>query len=48
MNRKKIKIGLFGFGCVGEGLYSILEKTPGLKVEIVKTCVKDETKNKID
>lgn len=46
MNRKKIKIGLFGFGCVGKGLYSVLEKTPGLKVEIVKICVKDKSKTR--
>jgi len=44
MSRKKIKIGLFGFGNVGKGLYSVLEKTPGLKVEIVKICVKDRNK----
>ena len=31
MNRKEIKIGLFGFGCVGNGLYEVLEKTPGMK-----------------
>ncbi len=46
MNRKKIKIGLFGFGCVGKGLYSVLEKTPGLKAEIVKICVKDRNKTR--
>ncbi|HSD63862.1 MAG TPA: homoserine dehydrogenase [Ignavibacteriaceae bacterium] len=46
MNRNKIKIGLFGFGCVGKGLYSVLEKTHGLKVEIAKICVKDENKSR--
>jgi homoserine dehydrogenase len=30
----KIKIGLFGFGCVGQGLYDVLEATPSLKAEI--------------
>jgi homoserine dehydrogenase len=47
MNRNKIKIGLFGFGCVGKGLYSVLEKTHGLKVEIAKICVKDKNKSRI-
>src|SRR5512146_2544124 len=46
MKRKKIKIGIFGFGCVGKGLYTVLEKTHGLKVEIVKICVKDRDKNR--
>ncbi len=46
MSRNKIKIGLFGFGCVGKGLYDVLEKTHGLKVEIVKICVKDENKSR--
>lgn len=46
MSRKKIKIGLFGFGCVGKGLYDVLEKTHGLKVEIVKICVKDRNKSR--
>lgn len=44
MSSKKIKVGLFGFGCVGKGLYSVLGKTPGLKVEIGKICVKDPDK----
>jgi len=46
MNQNKIKIGLFGFGCVGKGLYSVLEKTRGLKVELVKICIKDREKNR--
>lgn len=44
--RKNIKIGLFGFGCVGKGLYDVLHQTPGLKAEIVKICVKDRTKKR--
>ena len=27
---RKLTIGLFGFGVVGEGLYKILQKTPSL------------------
>lgn len=43
---KKVKIGLFGFGCVGQGLYSVLKKTPGLKTEIKKICIKDPNKQR--
>ena len=42
--RKNLKLGLFGFGCVGQGLYHVLHETKGLKAEIKKICVK--TKNK--
>ena len=42
--RKQLNIGLFGFGCVGYGLYEVLLKTPSLKGNIKKICVK--TKNK--
>lgn len=49
MSRKKLNIGLFGFGCVGFGLYEVLQKTPRLKVNIKNICVKDRTKKrKID
>ncbi len=41
---KHLKLGLFGFGCVGQGLYHVLDETPGIKAEIKKICVK--TKNK--
>ena len=44
MTRKNLKIGLFGFGCVGYGLYEVLEKTPGLKDSIKRICVKDKNK----
>lgn len=39
-----LKIGIFGFGCVGQGLYDILEKSKGFQAEIVKICVKDRNK----
>ena len=42
----KIKIGLFGFGCVGQGLYDVLSKTSGIKAEIIKICVKDKNKKR--
>lgn len=44
-----LKIGLFGFGCVGQGLYDILEKSEGFHAEISRICVKDRNKTrKID
>jgi homoserine dehydrogenase len=44
--RKKITLGLFGFGCVGQGLYHVLEETHGLKAEIKKICVKNRDKKR--
>jgi homoserine dehydrogenase len=41
---KHLTLGLFGFGCVGQGLYHVLNETRGVKAEIKKICVK--TKNK--
>ncbi|MGK4568858.1 homoserine dehydrogenase [Flavobacterium sp. 3HN19-14] len=46
MSGKKLNIGLFGFGCVGFGLYEVLQKTPGLKADIKKICVKDRLKKR--
>ncbi|MDZ4822848.1 MAG: homoserine dehydrogenase [Flavobacteriales bacterium] len=46
MERKKIKIGLFGFGVVGKGLYDVLNANPGLRAEIVKICVKNQHKER--
>ena len=47
--KKSLKIGLFGFGCVGKGLYDILqddEKNTGFEAQILKICVKDPTKKR--
>ena len=44
MSSKTLNIGLFGFGCVGFGLYEVLSKTPTLKANIRRICVKDRTK----
>jgi homoserine dehydrogenase len=46
MNRKKLTLGLFGFGCVGQGLHDVLEETPTLKTQIKKICVKDRNKKR--
>jgi homoserine dehydrogenase len=43
---KKLKIGLFGFGCVGQGLYYVLNNSTGFKADIVKIAVKDKTKGR--
>ncbi len=40
----QLKIGLFGFGCVGQGLYDILNQNEGFRAEVVSICVKDRTK----
>ncbi len=44
---KKLKIGLFGFGCVGQGLYHVLNNSTGFKADIIKIGVKDKTKKRI-
>ena len=43
---KKLTIGLFGFGVVGEGLYRILQQTPSLKATIKKVCIKHPGKKR--
>ena len=49
MEDKKIKLGLFGFGCVGQGLYDVLNHSEVLEASVEKICVKDRTKErKID
>ena len=42
----KNKIGLFGFGCVGQGLYDILIKNRHFNAEIMKICVKHQGKKR--
>jgi homoserine dehydrogenase len=41
---RHLRLGLFGFGCVGQGLYHVLDETPGIKAEIKKICVKHKNK----
>ncbi len=43
---KNIKIGLFGFGCVGQGLYDVLHNTKGLSATIEKIVVKHPNKQR--
>ncbi|WP_454802630.1 homoserine dehydrogenase [Mucilaginibacter phyllosphaerae] len=42
---KKLNIGLFGFGVVGQGLYDII-KTKNLNLEIVKIAIKNPEKDR--
>lgn len=43
---KRIKIGLFGFGTVGRGLYELLERIHSTDVTIERICVRDISKNR--
>lgn len=43
---KKITIGLVGFGCVGQGLYDVLNRSKGFKAKIEKIVIKDPTKQR--
>ena len=44
MEKKIINIGIFGFGCVGQGLYEVLTKTKGINARIKKICIKNPDK----
>ncbi len=46
MTRDTLNIGLFGFGCVGKGLYDVLEHTQGLKATIKTIVVKHPGKTR--
>jgi homoserine dehydrogenase len=43
---KNIKLGLFGFGVVGQGLYDVLNKSKGIKADVSKICIKDRNKRR--
>lgn len=40
-HHKKLVLGVFGFGVVGEGLYKVLQQTPSLNAVIKKVCIKN-------
>jgi homoserine dehydrogenase len=46
MSNSKLKIGLFGFGVVGEGLYKVLQQTSSLNATIAKVCIKHSEKKR--
>jgi homoserine dehydrogenase len=43
---KKLIIGVFGFGVVGEGLYKVLQQTESLNASIKKVCIKNPNKKR--
>lgn len=44
--RKKLKIGLFGFGTVGSALYELIQTTRPAGVEIKRICIRDISKSR--
>src|SRR5215204_4482806 len=45
-NKKKVVIGLFGFGVVGEGIYHVINSTPSLDATIKRICIKNTLKER--
>ncbi|MEO8721205.1 MAG: homoserine dehydrogenase [Ginsengibacter sp.] len=43
---KKLVLGIFGFGVVGEGLYKVLHQTQSLNATIKKVCIKNDYKKR--
>jgi homoserine dehydrogenase len=43
---RRLTIGLFGFGVVGEGLYKVLHQTDSLNATIKKICIRDAQKKR--
>lgn len=43
---KKLVLGIFGFGVVGEGLYKVLHQTPSLNATIKKVGIKNGNKKR--
>lgn len=46
MTREKLRIGMFGYGCVGQGLHDVLNSSKGFKADIVRICVKHRNKKR--
>ena len=44
--KKELTLGVFGFGCVGQGLFHVLHETKGIKANIKKICIQDITKER--
>lgn len=43
---KQLTIGLFGFGCVGQGLYDVLKNSKHFTAEFKKICIKHPNKKR--
>ncbi len=41
---KKLNIGIYGFGVVGQGLYSVLQKSKTVDAKVSSVCVKQKNK----
>src|SRR5512133_650223 len=46
MTQEKLRIGLFGYGCVGQRLQDVLNSSKGFKADIIRICVKDRNKKR--
>lgn len=44
--KRNLTLGLFGFGCVGQGLYHVLLETHGVKASIKRICVRNPNKQR--
>lgn len=44
--KTNLKIGLFGYGCVGTGLYQVLHKSELIDAKIKRICVKNKEKKR--
>ncbi len=43
-DQQPLRIGLIGFGCVGQGFYDLVQRQPGLGLTIARIAVKSPTK----
>jgi len=41
-----VKLGIFGYGCVGKGLYDLVNQNPHLNLEVKKICIKNPHKKR--
>lgn len=46
MSKQQLTIGLFGFGCVGQGLYDVLKNSKQFTAEFKKICIKHPNKKR--
>lgn len=46
MSNTTLKLGIFGFGCVGQGLHNVLSQTKGINASIEKICIKHPNKKR--
>lgn len=47
MSNTLLKLGVFGFGCVGQGLHNVLSQTKGINASIEKICIKYPEKKRL-